>query len=806
MGLHRNLSSRTFRAWIAVAGIMVLAGQVGHTAPSAPATLPDVPFHLTARPWQALNTPRDAYLDRIEGVVRYEAGFQNANGAIIDPVANKEWQYATPYFANALGVLMSAGRAQDLLSKGVAAMNNSTSQMASGNGAIPQSHGNFFIAPMADSLTLYAPFVPASQITTWRGRMTLPIGQLMLTFTHNWRTYAMKGEWYRARQGLVTTATATSYIEDSWINTQRNRLTGDWNLYHDTSSDPDTFAYDAAARANLWSMLVHGYNGASAAEMTRFIRRGTQSGLLLQDASGQAPVGGRSGLHTWNDVYSGLGFEMMAERAKADGNDRLAGQFRHAAMMALKSTDRWRSSQGYYFVTKNHFAPSLRVRYADYSQLTNYNGSVIYHMAEAWRARQSVITEQPAPVEIGGYALMPDTQFAVAFANAGGTQIEASMRGTTALEYSQYWSTLGLTRFSRVNWDSRLGPSDGVRDNSSKLGVSYAPTFLDGNTWRTLASIPDRYQASFAITFTHPLLVRARIDYAPKSGQTGPTFSDNLVITPDGVLSTVTSSAAAGSFGVTWPLLTNDGAALINSFSPFIASTSFPGGTDQQNFIALHPSPTLVTNINTVRSSYGDLRPVRMLSGAANTQTFIYPRSGGDPAAEDVRTSFRRASGDFSSVLGRVQGSLYVGRTSAGGVGTGIDLNNDGTQDVTFSASCGFVLQLRSGSVMAVEVDRAVTAIIQGLPRVDLFAYTPFTIGSPPPPTVSYEAESATLAGGGLAQACGPCSGGMRGGFLGNGGTYNGTMTLNNISVPTTGRYVGPSSTRTWMRPTGRPR
>jgi hypothetical protein len=125
-----------------------------------------------------------------------------------------------------------------------------------------------------------------------------------------------------------------SYIEDSWINTQRNRMTGDWNLYHDTSSDPDTIAYDAAVRANLWNMLVHGYNGASATEMTRFLVRGTQSGLLLQDATGQAPVGGRSGLHTWNDVYSGLGFEMMAERAKADGNDRLAGQYRHAAMMA----------------------------------------------------------------------------------------------------------------------------------------------------------------------------------------------------------------------------------------------------------------------------------------------------------------------------------------------------------------------------------------------------------------------------------------------------------------------------------------
>src|SRR5258706_656004 len=100
----------------------------------------------------------------------------------------------------------------------------------------------------------------------------------------------------------------------------------------------------------------------------------------------------------------------MAGGVKREGIRRLAGQYRHGAMLATKSVDRWRSSQGYFFVTKNHFDPSLRVRYADYSQLTNYNGNVMYHMSESWRARQSAITEQPAPAEIGGYTFVPDSQ------------------------------------------------------------------------------------------------------------------------------------------------------------------------------------------------------------------------------------------------------------------------------------------------------------------------------------------------------------------------------------------------------------
>lgn len=723
-------------AWLVTIGAMLLSARSGSAQPSAPASLPDVQYHLTARPWQALNTPRDAYLDRVEGVVRFEATLLNGSGAIIDPVKGVEWQYSTPYFANAVGFLMTQGRATDLLSKGVAAMNHATSQMAIGNSAIPQQHGNFFIAPMAEALGFYAPFVSASQIATWSNRMKLPIAQLTdPTQLHNWRAYAMKGEWYRAQHGLVTPATAQSYIEDNWANTQRYRFVGNpWNLYHDFSTDPDAFPYDAATRANLWNMLVHGYNGASAGEIKTLIERGTQSALLMQDASGQCAASGRTGDHTWNDAYAGLGFGMMAENAWSENNFRLAGQFRHASLLAFNSVERWRNNQAgkqYYFVTKNHFPYSQQVAYAQYGALTNYNGNMMYHLAESWRAWQSEIPEAPAPVEIGGYALVPDSTFADAFANAGGMQLEAALRGSTELVYGRYWTALGITRFSRVNWDSRLGPSDGMRSTSSGSGISYAPTFLEAGAWKTLASLPGRYEGALSIISTHPLLVRARIDYTPKAGQAGPTFTDNLIVTPDGVLSTVTSSAAPGSFGVTWPVLTNDGASLTNTYSPTpsprIASIRYPNGTDEQNYISLHPAastPPLNTTLSTIRSAYGDLRPVRMVSGVASTQTFIYPRSAGDPSAESVRTSFVQNGQDFSSVLGSVKGSLYVGRTSAGGVGAAIDLNNDGINDVTFSTACGFILQLENGVVSGIEADRAVDAVVQGTP-LHLEAFTP---------------------------------------------------------------------------------
>ena len=79
-----------------------------------------------------------------------------------------------------------------------------------------------------------------------------------------------------------------------------------------------------------------------------------------------------------------------------------------------------------------------------------------------------------------------------------------------------------------------------------------------------------------------------------------------------------------------------------------------------------------------------------------------------------MRAGFVRDGDDFTSPLGRVRGTLYVGRTSAGGRGDRIDLDADGAPDVVFSESCDFVLQLADGRVTALEADRAVTATANG--------------------------------------------------------------------------------------------
>ena len=105
-------------------------------------------YHLTAREWKPAAVPRERYLEVVEGVCRFTIGHQNAAGAIIDPYLKREHQYATPYFAHAVGTLVAAGRARDLLPHGVRAMEHSTANFGDGRAAIPDQHGEFFIAAL----------------------------------------------------------------------------------------------------------------------------------------------------------------------------------------------------------------------------------------------------------------------------------------------------------------------------------------------------------------------------------------------------------------------------------------------------------------------------------------------------------------------------------------------------------------------------------------------------------------------------------------------------------------------------------
>lgn len=688
-------------------------------------------YHLTARPWSPIEIPSERYLEAVEGVCRFSIRHQDASGAIIDPFLKREHQYATPYFAYAVGALIHEGRAPDLLPHGIRAMEHATACFGRGRAAIPDTHGEFFIPVLTGALALYEKHVPAEQLARWRERMKKPTDEAVRGFVNNWETYVLKGDWMRVQAGLIDRKPAIARIETAWRERHRARIApAPFFLYHDRTSDPDTLSVEAVGRGNLLALTHLGYDGPSASEIREIVEAATRTTLFLQDPSGQAPTNGRTDNHVWVDIGYQLAFEVMAERLWERGEREEAGQFRRAAILAFQNVQRWRRSDGEwagsYYVTKSRFAPDLRVGHQPASQYSNYNGSFMFHLAEAFHVRKSPIPERPTPSEIGGYALRLDPEFASAFANAGGMQIQANLRGQVEETHDNRWTPLGVVRLARAGWDTRLGPSDGALQADG--GVSFAPAFLEKGRWLRMADLSDRYEGEWSVEFAHPLLVRCAIEYSPKAGRSGPRFRQRLTLTPDGVLSEVTKlSGEAAEWGVTWPLLVDDGLPLRASISGRTATTAYPRATDEQHFLAVQEAARVAAEPRTIRSTYGDLRPMRVTVPEERNVTFVYPRSEGDPAAAAVLAGFRLRADGFSSVLGRVTGTLYVGRYSAGGYGRQLDLDGDGRPDVSFDRDCGFLLQTRSGRIVAVETDRTVTAKL-GARTVRLQAYSPEAI------------------------------------------------------------------------------
>jgi hypothetical protein len=209
-------------------------------------------------------------------------------------------------------------------------------------------------------------------------------------------------------------------------------------------------------------------------------------------------------------------------------------------------------------------------------------------------------------------------------ANAGGMQVFANLRGDAWPRYDMHWSVLGVVRFARSGWDSRLGPSDGIFDLARGLGVSFAPTWKEDGAWLRMAEQHERYEASFEALSATPEEVRFRLKYAPKSGYEGPTFVHELTLTPEQAHCLLTAEGVE-EFGVTWPLLEDDGRPLEVSLSEREATVRYPGGTDSQSYSAPRAGTRLVKEDVRVRSTYGWLRPVRAEAVDGAQVTIVRP-------------------------------------------------------------------------------------------------------------------------------------------------------------------------------------
>lgn len=173
-----------------------------------------------------------------------------------------------------------------------------------------------------------------------------------------------------------------------------------------------------------------------------------------------------------------------------------------------------------------------------------------------------------------------------------------------------------------------------------------------------VAGIQD-FKSCGEVTVDHiqPHLVRCSILYHPVTGVGGPSFSCGFVITPVGILATIASPHEI-EFGVTLPLLENDGRALNVELGDGIVQTRYSDGSDEQSFLLLNEDATIEEG-EPILSTYGLLRPTRVSSADTVVRIFIYPRRAEDPDPDAVLKSFRVNEDGFDSILCSVRGNHY---------------------------------------------------------------------------------------------------------------------------------------------------
>jgi rhamnogalacturonyl hydrolase YesR len=393
---------------------------------------------------------RDDYLKLIAGNVDFFKQHQNDDGAIIDPYKNIEWQYSTPCFASSAATLIVRANRKDLLEPCIKAMDWATQCLHDRTCA--QDHSDFYAPNIAHAMKLLKGKVDAKRYAKWEENIRTfnPFGGYHAAIgAGNWNVVSSDGEYLFSKLGLRDN---TKFVADS-LRKQARSWGDPWGLYTE-----GPMPYDHFPRMWAADMLASGYDGEYSKQLGEQLRRAAITSLFMQSPNGELPAGGRSAHHQWNEAEQVVTYEIYAAKAKAAGDDQLAGAFKRAAHLAFQSMQRWQRPSGEMWIVKNRVDPEQRFGYESYSSHSQYNLLPMAMLAIAYEHADATenVKEQPAPCEVGGFVLNIRPTFHKVFANAGGMYVEIE----TGADH--HYNATGLIRVHKKGFNPQLGPSDSL--------------------------------------------------------------------------------------------------------------------------------------------------------------------------------------------------------------------------------------------------------------------------------------------------------------------------------------------------------
>ena len=406
---------------------------------------------------------RADYLRLIASEVDFWKAKQDADGAIIDPYLNREFQYSTPAFAHAAATLVVYAERDDLLEAAALALDWSAWTLAERKAA--DGHEDFFAPMIAHAIRLLEPHVPAERSAAWKH----DVGRFEPFHTYrrglgenNWNVVSATGEALFQEMGLR--AASHRYAEASFAAQGRHFDTS-YGLYLE-----GPMPYDHFPRLWLADLVARGYSGAYRAELAEALRRAAITSLFMQSPIGELPAGGRSAHHQWNEAEQCVTYEVFAAQALAAGDTGLAAYFKRGAHLALRSMFRWVRPSGEMQIVKNWMDPAQNFGYESYSSHSQYNLLPMSMLAIAYEhaATTESVRERPAPADTGGFVLHIEPLHKV-FANAGGAYVEVDTAG------DHHYDATGFIRAHFSGHSPQLGSSDSLL-TAPKYRVPDGPT------------------------------------------------------------------------------------------------------------------------------------------------------------------------------------------------------------------------------------------------------------------------------------------------------------------------------------------
>lgn len=561
--------------------------------------------------------------------MRTAAPWQDARGAIIDPVAGKECGQTSPRFAAPGAILLAYGRAPDLREPVYRAMDWSCASLA----AQRAESADFWTRELATAFLCLVPVAPPARVAQWRRDLSsvvperayqsISVDGSTLSQLHNWSVYAAAGEWLREAAGLGPPAPGCLWggaFFDKYMGPQRCHFT-EHGMYRDPG---DPITYDITTRLQVATALAFGYDGPLRMDYEELLRRGGLTLLLLVSADGYVPYGGRSSQFQFQEAIVAALCELEARRYRTS-DARLAGAFKRQAHLSALATRRWLTDMTPLRHIKNGFPPADSWGRDTYGHYSVYSLLTASFFGLAALFADDTIPETPAPAESGGYLLNLGVATAApgaagAFhklvAAAGGSQIVIDTNA------DPHYDATGLGRFTCRGVPLELGPgmpfcatpyfvlaeahrppcptAVGPAWEASANGNGATP---GAGQWVRLAELSADLAASVDVTRTEPGMVAFTVTY--KHAGSGMTVVESFALT-DGRVA-IRASVSRHAVPVTRirylvPLLVTDGEARsVIGLEPGRVSVAYRGAQLRVEFDpTLHAElePTPIGNRN----------------------------------------------------------------------------------------------------------------------------------------------------------------------------------------------------------------